>query len=701
MNKSRLYLCLLVILMLGLSSLSFAQTPSQLFQQGLLKENGEGDLKAAVAIYEKIVDNATAERSLRAQSLLHIGLCWEKLGKEEAQKAYQRIIQEFAEQYQLVAEARTRLAALEQLTSFADANGMVVRRVWAGPDVDLTGALSPDRTYLTYTDWATGDLAVRELATGENRRLTNKGPWSESDEYALGSTVSPDGGLISYAWSNEEFFFELRIVGIDGSESRVVYHNEEVKHLQPAQWSPDGKSVLLLLKRKDKTNQIVLVSAEGGPVRVLKTLDWRYPSKMSFSPDGRYIVYDFPPQEDIPERDIFVLATDGSGEGRLVEHPANDFVMGWAPDGRHVLFGSDRMGTVGAWVVAVTDGKPKGSPALVNPDMSHVSAIGFARNGSYYYGIDAGALDVYIATLDFKTGKLVAPAPALSRRSVLGPFGLDWSPKGTHLAYLARRPAVGVQGPRTLVIRSVVTGQERELSPRLNHLFRPRWAPDGSSILVSGSDQKNRRGFYSINTQTGGVTPIVRFEEAGGIIQWPTWSRDGRVIFYQHLGGPDHPTGIFGRDLKTGGERELYRGSVGNEMALSPDGTHLAFSLFDKQTQSGALMVIPTVGGETRELLRSKEGQEVRPIAWTPDGLIYALYLYGSGIEEDSTQPQSELWRMSLGGGAHQKLDVPIKTQHWIVSFHPDGQRVAFIKGELKWELWVMENFMPELKVGK
>ena len=72
MDKLRFYTCLLVILMVGLPSFTFSQTPSQLFQQGLLKENGEGDIKAAVAIYEKIVGDATADRSLRSKALLHI-----------------------------------------------------------------------------------------------------------------------------------------------------------------------------------------------------------------------------------------------------------------------------------------------------------------------------------------------------------------------------------------------------------------------------------------------------------------------------------------------------------------------------------------------------------------------------------------------------------------------------------------------------
>ena len=102
MDKLRFYTCLLVILMVGLPSFTFSQSPSQLFQQGLLKENGEGNLEAAVTMYEKIVTDATAEPFVRAKAQLHIGICYEKLGKPEAQEAYQRVLQNYGDQLESI-----------------------------------------------------------------------------------------------------------------------------------------------------------------------------------------------------------------------------------------------------------------------------------------------------------------------------------------------------------------------------------------------------------------------------------------------------------------------------------------------------------------------------------------------------------------------------------------------------------------------
>ena len=69
-----------------------------------------GDYPAALRLFEQIAKGS--DRNLAARSLLYAGLCYEKLGKREAQNAYERLIRDFADQSGLVTAARARLAAL-------------------------------------------------------------------------------------------------------------------------------------------------------------------------------------------------------------------------------------------------------------------------------------------------------------------------------------------------------------------------------------------------------------------------------------------------------------------------------------------------------------------------------------------------------------------------------------------------------------
>jgi hypothetical protein len=110
-----------------------------------------------------------------------------------ARKAYERLVRDYADQAEQVAQARTRLAALRKPAGAAKESGIITRQVWGAPEADSFGTVSPDGRYLSFTDWETGNLAIRDLETGTNRRLTNKGSWLDSSEYAEYSTLSPDG----------------------------------------------------------------------------------------------------------------------------------------------------------------------------------------------------------------------------------------------------------------------------------------------------------------------------------------------------------------------------------------------------------------------------------------------------------------------------------------------------------------------------
>jgi Tol biopolymer transport system component len=573
-------------------------------------------------------------------------------------------------------------------------SGMVVRRVWAGAwDPYFMGAPSPDGKYVSYVDWRTGDLGLRDLATGTNRKLTSEG-WEKG--WAQHSVFSPDGKQLAYYWWNSEKGeagdAELRIVGLDGSGPRVV-HLDKGKFLRmPAAWSADGKQILALGSAEDRSVQILLIPVVDGKMRVLKTLPhypwlWRAPSMrrkvgMSLSPDGRYVAYTYPAKQDSPECDIFLLAVDGSGETALVEHPADDFVLGWVPDGRNVVFASDRMGSMGIWAIELADGKPQGTPHLLKPDVGLFHPMGLTPNGSYYYGVASGGNNIYVAPYDPQTGN-VTSEPVLAIKQYEGSNGApDWSPDGRYLACVSKRPGAGP----VFLIHSVETGQVRELSPDLEEFdgHSLRWFPDGRSLLGAGRAKDfPPGGILRIDAETGKATTIVR----GGL--FPEVASDSKTIFDVSRG--HNGWWIWRHDLTTGEKEPVFRAKVGEHgvggilgLALSPDGKQLAFQDLD----AGMLKVLPVTGGQPRELVKV-EGKIT--IAWTPDGshVLYANWL--------TTVRPGGLWRISTDGGEPQRLNLKMGYVNH-VRFHPDGRRIAFTaRAEGKIEVWVMENFLPEL----
>jgi Tol biopolymer transport system component len=669
-----------------------------LLEQAQQKELVDGQLEGAINIYKDVLARFPKNRAASAKALVQMGQCYEKLGKVEARNAYERVLRDYADQSAPAEQARTRLVALRKPPG--GASELVTRKIWAGRSVDMMGSVSSDGRHLSYTDWETGDLAVRDLETGKNRRLTNKGSWNDSSEFSLYSRLSPDGKQVAYAWFNKELFYDLRLVALDQPKPRVLYSNKGMDYIQTEGWLPDGNHVAVVFPQKDLSNQIALVSLADGSVRVLKTLGWRMPLKTAVSPDGRFIAYDFEQQEDSPKRDISLLSTDGKRESVLIQHPANDLYPVWTPDGKHILFASDRTGSMSFWALRVADGQPQGRAELVKEDVGRrILPMGFTREGSFYYGIETGMIDVYTASLDFKTGKLLDPPSKATERFIGSNSRPDWSPDGRYLAYISRRGLFESewQGSFVVCIRSLETGEERDLAPKLGYIVALRWSPDGGSILLQATDAKNRGGLYHMDVKSGNVAPLMQVRE-GEYIGRHAWSPDGKSVFYLRQEPSAKKYSIVARALETGQEREVCTAqadSVIQSFDVSPTGQWIVFWNYDGAVHAQCLKVVPSSGGTPRELVRAEKGENIpgfTPLVWSPDG-SQVFFTKGPASDQDHT---FGLWRVPAEGGAAQRVDLAMEGLR-DVRIHPDGKRIAFSAGQFLGgvEIWVMENFLP------
>jgi len=691
----------------------FGNSPSQesaaeYFEKAFYYEDIQGDLQKAIELYEQVLNQFPENREIAAKAQLHIGICYEKLGQKnvkQVQEAFQKVLDDFPEQAEVVKIAKEKLSVILKAQAVIKKGDkeFKIRKVWAGPDVSASGAPSPDGRYLSCVD-KTGDLVIREIATGKKHSLTNKGPWEESAEFASTSRWSPDGKKVAYKWFNKDNFYDLRIIGLDGSGPHVLFQNKEVE-VRPADWSADGKHILAFfgLKKQGTPSQIVLVSVADGSVHVLKTLDERYTreeGRALFSPNGEYIAYDFRPQKDIQQRDISLLSTEGNLEIPLINHQADDRLLGWTPDGKSVLFASSRTGPWNIWLIRVKEGKLQGTPELIKKDAGPIWPMGFTSKGSFYYSIDTSMVDVYIASLDMKEGKFLDQPIKAAQRFEGYNFRPDWSPDGNYLAYISYRSVEGTDFC-VLCLRSVKNGEIRTVfTPQIKYFKYICWAPDSRSIIVIGVDKSNRGGMYKIDVQTGDTTSIVLQLEQGSTIKQPAWSLDGKAIFYPYTQWTKKLSRIIVHDLETGQDKELYRKiappDIGS-LTLSPDGKYLAFGtaeMVEKKLESDVLRVIPAAGGEPFDLIKVPTPEMIASYAWTPNG---REILFAKRLSSKQQGQKLELWMIPTEGGEPRKLGLAIY-ELINLSIHPDGQRIAFSSGKAGAEIWVMENFLPELK---
>lgn len=373
--------CIAVVLMAGLAVATApgAESAGDRLQKGIYQEETVGDLDAAMKVYQEIVASEKANRPHVAHAKYRLGMCHVKKGeKENAVGTFQGLIKEFPGQTNLLEQARGRLAALGHVPVSEEPAGIQLRETWPFPGLGKLHvlAISRDGRYCAFRDSETGGLVVRDLTTGEDQPPI---------EGAVGdsASISPDGKWIAYkGWDDRNECDVLRIAGIDGGQQRVLYSNEEKGRIGYLTWSPDSQHVLTTFydpgdehsRTADAVARIATVAVADGSTRVLKVLapeEHNNPMPL-FSPDGRYVSYDRVMNASSVEEDIVLIPLAGGPEIPLLEGPADDYQLGWLPDGRSLLFVSDRLlvsnrGGRGlqVWVIQVEGGKTVGLPRLV------------------------------------------------------------------------------------------------------------------------------------------------------------------------------------------------------------------------------------------------------------------------------------------------------------------------------------------------
>jgi dipeptidyl aminopeptidase/acylaminoacyl peptidase/Skp family chaperone for outer membrane proteins len=540
------------------------------------KETVKGDLKGAIDQYKKLAQGK--DRTVAAKALVHMGQCYEKLGDAEARNAYERVVKEFGDQKEAVAEARKFLAARDSQAE----KGVVERQVWtSGKSLQINRnpvygftvdrrygqAVSRDGKLAAFTHGST--VWIHDLVTGDERRLV--GERGSPLETLHNAIVSPDGKLVAYARtpSAAAQSTELYVVGSDSSAPHRLAGN--YKRVVASSWSPDGKQILANIWGSDDAQpKTAFVSVADGSVKLIGGLL----ASPRLSPDGRYITFLKHSSGAGNQADIYVHLVDGGGEYPLVENFGPVTTVLWAADGKRVLFVSSRNGGNGLWSIPVADGKPMGIPELAREKIG--SLLDVTRDGDYYYQEGTLTRDLYQAAIDPQTGKLTArPTRATSQDTNAGAV---WSPDGELLAYYRFKSG---GGNTALMIRSTKTGEEHEVAPKSPFRlasWRPQWFPDSRSLLVHSWDGLLRR----LDVRTGEFTPLLdsvalpAYRDAGRLSLYQAFvilAPDGHTVYYLTRDVEAQQTRIFRKSLDAGSEVELCRlnaDAVG-DLSISPD----------------------------------------------------------------------------------------------------------------------------------
>jgi Tol biopolymer transport system component len=162
-------------------------------------------------------------------------------------------------------------------------------------------------------------------------------------------SFSPDGSKIVFysAMSGND---EIYVMGAGGGAPRNLTNNP-ARDIHP-HWAPDGKSILFNSLRDDPDAfDIYQMNADGSGVKRL-TATKEDETCAQLSPDGKHLV--FLRGFGNGNNDIIVSDPDAKNAVNLSNTPFNaEGWPSWSPDGKRILYSSDRPGVYVIYVVNV------------------------------------------------------------------------------------------------------------------------------------------------------------------------------------------------------------------------------------------------------------------------------------------------------------------------------------------------------------
>jgi eukaryotic-like serine/threonine-protein kinase len=349
-------------------------------------------------------------------------------------------------------------------------------RITEAAGEETSPTISPDGANVAYAMKVNGSWDIYAQRVG-GRNATPIVADAQRDEG--GPAYSPDGTRIAFHQSDANG--GIFVAGATGESVRRVsdfgFH--------PA-WSPDGSRIAFTTEEivdpasRQGESALYVVDAAGGIPRRIVDGDAAQPS---WSPSGSRIAY----WSNLRgQRDLYTVAASGGPPVPILADAPLDWSPVWSPDGRFVYFSSSRGGTMNLWRIAVDEasGRAKGQPEPVTSGVEAAAAYPrFSKDGS---------------RLVFR-----------SRVAYVNPVALPLDGAGTHLG----TPVV-------------LDGS--------NHVRLPiDVSPDGTLLSYSNSGEPQEDLFLSALDGSR----MRRLTDDGARDRGPTFTKDGRVVFYAHRDG--------------------------------------------------------------------------------------------------------------------------------------------------------------------
>ncbi|HLX82642.1 MAG TPA: protein kinase [Terriglobales bacterium] len=351
-------------------------------------------------------------------------------------------------------------------------------------------------------------------------------------------------------------------------------------------------------------------------------------------------------------------------------------------DGKFVAFISDHDGPFDIWLTQVGSGRSVNlTQGKAGPLPGPLRSVGFSGDGS----------EIWIGGGDVGMRPRLMPLTGGTPRNFLGEdvVNLAWSPDGERIAY----HTFGSGDPMFVADRSGANARQIFISRPGLHNHYPTWSPDGRWIyFVHGTPATKEMDLWRIDPAGGNPERLTQINTD---VAYPT-PVGSRTVFYVARDEDGSGPWLWAFDLK---RRDSRRVSVGLEqytsVEASADGRKLVATV---SNPVAGLWSVPIIGIGDRNADHVAEERDVKPFT-VPTARALAPRFNGSSLFYLSSLGTGDgLWRLRDGkvteiwkGADGALLETP--------AVSPDGGRVAIVlRRSGKHQLHVLSSDGAELQ---